>query len=84
MINLKWKKNLKLEPIYFFSISVKDLQTLGAAETKLLYTLHWILLFAAEECADEDVDNMKRRNEKHAPYLFSIPTISVKKFFRRK
>lgn len=57
--------------------SVKDLQTLGAAETKLLYTLHWILLFAAEECADEDMDNIKRSNEKRAPYLFSIPTISV-------
>ncbi|XP_037051116.1 protein unc-80 homolog isoform X4 [Bradysia coprophila] len=56
---------------------VKDLQTLGAAETKLLYTLHWILLFAAEECADEDMDNIKRNNDKRAPYLFSIPTISL-------
>lgn len=60
-----------------FCLSVKDLQTLGAAETKLLYTLHWILLFAAEECADEDLDNIKRNNDKRAPYLFSIPTISV-------
>lgn len=57
--------------------SVKDLQTLGAAETKLLYTLHWILLFAAEECADEEIDNNKKNSEKRAPYLFSIPTISV-------
>lgn len=57
------------------SCSVKDLQQLGTAETKLLYTLHWILLFASEECADEEMD-VKKINEKH-PYLFSIPTISV-------
>lgn len=56
---------------------MKDLQTLGAAETKLLYTLHWILLLAAEECADEDMENHKRPNDKRQPYLFSIPTISV-------
>ena len=56
---------------------VKDLQALGAAETKLLYTLHWILLFAAEECADADVEgNKELMNPYH--YLFSIPTISVR------
>jgi protein unc-80 len=57
---------------------VKDLQNFGAAETKLLYTLHWILLFAADECAD----NEEAKKEKN-PYdfLFSIPTISVKSTF---
>lgn len=53
---------------------VKDLQNLGAAETKLLYTLHWILLFAADECADNE-DGKKEMNTYE--YLFSIPTISV-------
>jgi hypothetical protein len=53
---------------------VKDLQNLGAAETKLLYTLHWILLFAADECADNE-DGKKDLNP--YDYLFSIPTISV-------
>ena len=53
---------------------VKDLQNLGAAETKLLYTLHWILLFAADECADNE-DGKKILNTYE--YLFSIPTISV-------
>jgi protein unc-80 len=54
---------------------VKDLQNLGAAETKTLYTLHWILLFAAEECADSE-DGKKEMNS--YDYLFSIPTISVR------
>lgn len=54
---------------------VKDLQALGAAEIKLLYTLHWILLFASAECADEEAEARKLA-EQH-PYLFSIPTISV-------
>lgn len=54
---------------------VKDLQNLGAAETKLLYTLHWILLFAAEECAD--AEDGSREVMRPDEYLFSIPTISV-------
>lgn len=53
--------------------SVKDLQMLGPAETKLLYTLHWILLFASAECADEEVD---AKNEART-HLLSIPTISL-------
>lgn len=55
---------------------VKDLQPLGAAETKILYTLHWILLFAAEECADDDLEANKEVKVKQS-YLFSIPTISL-------
>jgi hypothetical protein len=62
----------------FAVISRKDtnLQNLGAAETKLLYTLHWIILHAAEECADAD----REKGIYHASpfyYLFSIPAISV-------
>lgn len=61
--------------VIFRRCSVKDLQTLGAAEIKLLYTLHWILLFASAECADEEAE-AKKLAEQH-PYLFSIPTVSV-------
>ncbi|XP_021940294.1 protein unc-80 homolog isoform X4 [Zootermopsis nevadensis] len=53
-----------------------NLQNLGAAETKLLYTLHWIVLDAAEECADADYE----KGIYHASpfyYLFSIPAISL-------
>lgn len=53
-----------------------SLQSLGAVETKLLYTLHWIIMDAAEECADADFD----AGELHSSpfyYLFSIPTITV-------
>lgn len=42
----------------------------------MLYTLHWILLFAAEECADDDLEANKDV-KRHQSYLFSIPTISV-------
>ncbi|XP_058813943.1 protein unc-80 homolog isoform X3 [Topomyia yanbarensis] len=55
---------------------VRDLQALGAAETKILYTLHWILLFAAEECADDELEANKEI-KKQQNYLFSIPTISL-------
>lgn len=41
-------------------------------ETTLLYILHWILLDAAEECAETDADP---GNPFY--YLFSIPTMSV-------
>lgn len=52
---------------------MKDINMLGQAETKLLYTLHWILLFASDECADEETDaTTEARN-----HLFSIPTISL-------
>jgi protein unc-80 len=57
---------------------VKDLQNLGAAETKLLYTLHWILLFAADECNDNE-DGSKKELMNPYDYLFSIPTISVRR-----
>lgn len=45
-------------------------------ETTLLYILHWILLDAAEECAETDADP---GNPFY--YLFSIPTMSVSEFF---
>ncbi|XP_076183174.1 unc80, NALCN channel complex subunit isoform X2 [Ptiloglossa arizonensis] len=50
----------------------KDFQTLGAMETTLLYILHWILLDAAEECAETETDP---GNPFY--YLFSVPTMSL-------
>lgn len=53
-----------------------SVQNLGAVEVKLMYTLHWIILDAAEECADADYE----KGIFHASpfyYLFSIPTITV-------
>lgn len=56
------------------------MQAIGAVETKLLYTMQWILLYAAEECADEeeDMDPVLRKDmPKTENYLFSVPTITV-------
>ncbi|XP_059612441.1 protein unc-80 homolog isoform X4 [Phlebotomus argentipes] len=55
---------------------VKDLQSIGTPETKLLYTLHWILLFAGEECADSETEQ-ERQSQKSHQYLFSVPTITL-------
>lgn len=59
---------------------MKDLQALGAAEVKLLYTMQWILLYASEECADaeaEDFPALKDPTNRTNQYLFSVPTITV-------
>ncbi|KAI5727429.1 hypothetical protein M8J77_002234 [Diaphorina citri] len=53
-----------------------NLQTLGAAESKLLYILHWILLDAAEECADADYEKGIYHTSPFY-YLFSIPSITL-------
>lgn len=53
-----------------------NIQTLGAVETKLLYTLHWIILDAVDECADEDFEKGVFHSSPFY-YLFSIPTITV-------
>ncbi|KAG9510770.1 Protein unc-80-like protein, partial [Fragariocoptes setiger] len=34
----------------------RDFNKLGSCETKLLYTLHWIIIDAAEECADSECE----------------------------
>lgn len=60
-----------------------NMQAIGPTETKLLYTLQWILLFAAEECKDdlsEQSPPLKNSdfNKASEKYLFSIPTITVR------
>ncbi|XP_066978451.1 protein unc-80 homolog isoform X1 [Macrobrachium rosenbergii] len=54
----------------------RDAANLGAAETKLLYTLHWIVLDAAEECADADHEKGINKGT-NMPYHFSVTTIQV-------
>lgn len=63
---------------------VKDMQPIGAVETKLLYTMQWILLYAAEECADDEgggaelmTDDDGQKVKSLDQYLFSVPTITV-------
>lgn len=49
---------------------------LGAAEVKLLYTLQWIFLQAADECDDEcDIESTQKQKQQ---YLFSVPTLTVR------
>lgn len=62
---------------------VKDMQPIGQVETKLLYTMQWIILYAADECADDDArgDLIKDSDSKEKSmdqYLFSVPTITVR------
>ncbi|XP_037944678.1 protein unc-80 homolog isoform X2 [Teleopsis dalmanni] len=61
---------------------VKDMQAIGAVETKLLYTMQWILLYAAEECADDEggdelLGEHENKNKSIDQYLFSVPTITL-------
>jgi hypothetical protein len=50
---------------------------LGAAETKLLYTMHWILMNCAEECADADFESrVKHTSSFH--FLFPISVVTVR------
>lgn len=52
------------------------MQTLGNVETKLLYTLHWILLDASDECMEADYESgIFYSNPFH--YLFSVPAMTV-------
>ncbi|RZF41260.1 hypothetical protein LSTR_LSTR010488, partial [Laodelphax striatellus] len=53
-----------------------SIQSLGTAETKLLYILHWIILDAAEECADADYEKGTYQTSPFY-YLFTIPDITL-------
>jgi hypothetical protein len=50
---------------------------LGSAETKLLYTLHWILMDAADECALAMGNEGKLETSPFA-YQFPISAITVR------
>lgn len=50
----------------------------GSSETKLLYTLHWIILDAASECEDADAEFMALRDIKGSSlHLHSLSTIQL-------
>ena len=55
--------------------------TFGLNETKLLYTLHWILLDAASECEDADAENFKLSTNDRASrstfYMHSLSTVHL-------
>ena len=53
---------------------------MGTAASKLLYTLHWTLLDAAEECADADREAGIAPREPF-PYIFPLTCIQVFCFF---
>lgn len=53
---------------------------MGTAASKLLYTLHWTLLDAAEECADADREAGIAPREPF-PYIFPLTCIQVGFFF---
>ena len=50
---------------------------LGSAETKLLYTLHWIVLDAADECILESENAGIKYEMGPFDYLFPLPAITV-------
>lgn len=52
---------------------------MGTAASKLLYTLHWTLLDAAEECADADREAGIAPREPF-PYIFPLTCIQVCSF----
>ncbi|VEN40785.1 unnamed protein product, partial [Callosobruchus maculatus] len=54
-----------------------NLQTLGAVETKLLYTLHWIILDAGDECSDEDFEKGAFHS---SPFYYIFPVSSITLF----
>ena len=57
---------------------------LGSAETKLLYTLHWILLDAADECVLESESAGNKFEMGPFDYLFPLPAITVNKYIHTK
>ena len=53
----------------------------GSSETKLLYTLHWIILDAASECEDADAEKFgipqHERGSDTAFYMHSLSTVQL-------
>ena len=53
----------------------------GSSETKLLYTLHWIILDAASECEDADAEKFQipqhERGSNSSFYMHSLSTLQL-------
>ena len=58
-----------------YNRKLSSFDKLGAAETKLLYTLHWIILDATEECSDAELEQGIKRPFDH--YLLPITTLEL-------
>ena len=52
----------------------ESIYNIGSSESKLLYTLHWILLDAMEECCLEDAE---KGIKNHQDFNFPISSITV-------
>lgn len=63
--------------LLYFRCRKESSFNLGSAETKLLYTLHWILLDAADECALA-MGNEGKLDSTPFAYLFPITSITVR------
>uniref|UniRef100_A0A0K2T575 Uncharacterized protein n=1 Tax=Lepeophtheirus salmonis TaxID=72036 RepID=A0A0K2T575_LEPSM len=50
---------------------------LGSSETKLLYTLHWILLDAADECSLDEYEKAGKIDTSPFAYLFPLSSITT-------
>ena len=64
-------------PRSFLSIRKESSFNLGSAETKLLYTLHWLTLDAADECILES-DSAGRLDKGPFAYLYPLSAITVR------
>ena len=77
---MPWKALIIIyQLIIYFLISKTRKESsfnLGSAETKLLYTLHWILLEAADECALA-MGNEGKLDSSPFAYLFPVTAITV-------
>ncbi|XP_049820027.1 protein unc-80 homolog [Aethina tumida] len=65
-----------VEAMLFNRIKDGNITSLGHVETKLMYTLHWLILDAAEECADADYEKGIFHSSPFY-YLFPISTITL-------
>ena len=59
---------------YFYHRRKESIFNLGSAETKLLYTLHWVLLDAMDECSLEE---QERGNTDYNDYNLPLASITV-------
>ncbi len=77
--NVKQTRTVHL--FFFFLLCRKESSfNLGSAETKLLVTMHWIMLDAPDECVLETADKLMGGLETGPfAYLFPLSAITVRK-----
>ena len=60
--------------LFSYIFRKESIFNLGSAETKLLYTLHWVLLDAMDECSLEEKE---RGNTDYTDYNIPLASITV-------